>query len=287
LARERWFYAHADARHGPLPLPELVDALIALPDPQTSLVWTRGLEAWTRAGRVERLAQQLRREIPEAVVPKPPAPRQAPVTRSPPLPPAAAAAATRALPRPALYAGGALLVAVAVAAVVLGLRGGGEPTAGATAAPPGGTATAGAGTSGPISAASGGGNSAMMGWAETETDVPAQEIGLLKGVAAWQADELTVTLYNGSRWRVTEILVRTSVLEGDQFVDSALLHPLVPKQEVDANVAPILEQVAPQRRRPALNPDDTRAFAGKAGQKPRAYRWRIEAARGFAPAIQR
>jgi hypothetical protein len=124
---------------------------------------------------------------------------------------------------------------------------------------------------------------AHVGWTDSESEVPAAEIGQLKGVAAWEADELTVTLYNGSGWRITEILVRTSILEGEQFVDSALLHPLVPRQDVDANVAPILDRVAPDRRRPSVNPDDTRPFSGKAGPKPRAYRWRIEAARGHAP----
>jgi hypothetical protein len=195
-----------------------------------------------------------------------------------------------------LFGGAALLLVIAAAAAYVGLTGSPSPdsptTGTATGVDPGsaGTATGtAAGTAtgadpGSTAATGGdGGGVTLIGWAETESDVPAEEIGQLKGVGAWEDDELRVTLYNGSRWRITEILVRTSVLEGDQFVDSALLHPLVPKQELDAGVAPILERVAPDRRRPSVNPDDTRLFAGKAGQKPRAYRWRIEAARGLAP----
>lgn len=312
MARERWFYAHEDARHGPHQLPELVDALLALPDPRTRLVWTRGLETWMRAGRVPRLSEELSRHLPEPA-PPPPAPPRAPASATPasgvtapraPRPaatpaaiPAEAVGAGAGLPRPALYAGGALLLAIAVGAVVLGLRGGeeapvGAPTGsgGVAVAPGGGTAPGAAATDPATGAAAATGGEAaapgVVGWSAVETDVPATEFALLKGVAAWEGDELTVTLYNGSRWRITEILVRTSVLEGDHFVDAALLHPLVLRQNVDANVAPILEQVAPDRRRPAVNPDDTRAFSGRAGEKPRAYRWRIEAARGYAPILR-
>jgi len=286
-------------------MPELVDALLALPEPRTRLVWSRGLETWTRAGRVPRVSEELARHLPapapRATAPPPPAAAPPPAeviarpARPAPAPPPVEAAA--GLPKPLLIGGGALLAAIAAGALYVGL--GGSPT---VEPPPSGAATGGGpvatvGTSGGTGGVEAGTDPAAggtatgavgdpvvrVGWAPDESDLPADQIDLLKGVAAWEGDELTVTLYNGSRWRITEILVRTSVLEGDQFNDSALLYPLVPKQDVDAGVAPILQQVAPDRRRPSVNPDDTRAFSGKAGQKPRAYRWRIEVARGHAP----
>jgi hypothetical protein len=41
--------------------------------------------------------------------------------------------------------------------------------------------------------------------------------------------------------------------------------------------------VAPDRKKPGVNPADTGPFEGKAGQQPENFRWEIEAARGYAP----
>lgn len=297
MARERWFYAHDDVRHGPHQLPELVDALLALPEPRSRLVWSRGLESWTRAARVPQVSEQLAELLPgtePAGLPRDPTPP--PRASAAPFPvPATPPAVAVGLPKPILFGGGALLLTIAVAAAYVGMSGSpAEPPrptpatlAGSAATSTGAAVDPGAGADpgpGPgAAAATGVDGVSVVGWAEEETELPAEVVAQLKGVAGWEDDNLTVTLYNGSRWRITEILVRTSIIEDGQFVDSALLYPLVPKQEVDANVAPILERVAPERRRPTVNPDDTRPFIGKAGQKPRAYRWRIESAQGHAP----
>lgn len=294
MPRERWFYAYDDKRRGPHRLAELVDALLELPEPRTRLVWKRGMERWTRAAIVPELARQLDRHLPPTPGTMPPTPAvspsfapepdMAPAARMRTRPPAVAAPEIAASPlqNPLVWAG-ATLVIVVLAAVGLSFR----STATVVTPAEVGAVTADGGVVDPTVTGPDGApviDPAFAGWSATEADMPAVDVAKLRGVAAWEGDSLSVTVYNGSRWRVTEILVRTSRLEGDEFIDSKLLHPLVPQQEnVDTGVAQILDKVAPQRRRPAVNPDDTRAFGGKAGAKPNAYRWRIEGARGYPP----
>ena len=107
----------------------------------------------------------------------------------------------------------------------------------------------------------------------------------LRGVGAWSGDRLTVTIYNGSTWRVTEILVRTSVLSGDEFKDAEKAQWLRPAgaPPMDPGTAAALDKVAPDRRKPGVNPSDTGPFEAEVGPKPEGYRWRIEAARGYPP----
>jgi hypothetical protein len=52
---------------------------------------------------------------------------------------------------------------------------------------------------------------------------------------------------------------------------------------VDAGVADLLDRVAPDRKKPGLNPADTGPFEARAGQPPENFRWEIESARGYAP----
>jgi hypothetical protein len=113
--------------------------------------------------------------------------------------------------------------------------------------------------------------------------VPATELRRLRGVGAWAGDKLTITLYNGSSWRVTEILVRTSRLRGDEFVDGETPLRMLPVggAPVDAATAELLEKVAPNRKKPGVNPLDTGMFAVTVGPQPQAYRWKIEGARGY------
>ncbi len=49
MARERWFWAQARQRRGPVLLPELVELVLGQPDPRAVLVWRKGLAEWTRA----------------------------------------------------------------------------------------------------------------------------------------------------------------------------------------------------------------------------------------------
>src|ERR1700674_535238 len=56
---DAWFYVQDGHTKGPLALGALVDLLATLPDPQGTLVWSQGLEGWTKAGDVPALAPQL------------------------------------------------------------------------------------------------------------------------------------------------------------------------------------------------------------------------------------
>jgi hypothetical protein len=106
-------------------------------------------------------------------------------------------------------------------------------------------------------------------------------------VGGWIGERLTITLYNGSTWRITEILVRTSRLRGDEFVDAETPHRLLPVggPSFDAGTAELLRKVAPDRKKPGVNPLDTGPFEAIVGPQPGAYRWRIEAARGYPPRL--
>jgi hypothetical protein len=125
----------------------------------------------------------------------------------------------------------------------------------------------------------------FSGWSDQEADLSPAELRRLRGVGAWSGNQLTITVYNGSTWRITEILVRTSQLRGDEFVDGESPHRLLPVggTPVDAGTAELLKKVAPDRKRPGVNPLDTGPFEAAVGPQPEAYRWRIEAARGYPP----
>jgi hypothetical protein len=124
----------------------------------------------------------------------------------------------------------------------------------------------------------------FAGWSDTELPLPASELGKLRGVAGWSGNNLSITLYNGSTWRVTELVVRTSRLEGEKFVDAPTPSLLLPvTEQIDTGIADILRRVAPDRRKPGINPLDTGAFEAKVGPQPEAYRWKIEGAKGYPP----
>ena len=72
MARERWFYVESGQRMGPFSLQQLVESLLALPDPLGRLVWHRGLPAWTRASEVPQVADRLAPFVAERA-PTPPA----------------------------------------------------------------------------------------------------------------------------------------------------------------------------------------------------------------------
>ena len=125
---------------------------------------------------------------------------------------------------------------------------------------------------------------APAGLADRESDLPKAEVRKLRGVAAWSGDTLKLTVYNGTAWRVTELHVRVGRFRNEDFVedpDPLLLVP--PGAAVDAGVADLLDRVAPDRKKPGLNPADTGPFEARAGQQPENFRWEIESARGYAP----
>jgi hypothetical protein len=59
MARERWFFAKDNRRMGPFPRRQLVESLLALPNPRTSLVWRHGLPGWTPAAEVPEIQRLL------------------------------------------------------------------------------------------------------------------------------------------------------------------------------------------------------------------------------------
>jgi hypothetical protein len=120
--------------------------------------------------------------------------------------------------------------------------------------------------------------------ADRESEIPKSDIRRLRGVAAWSGDTLKLTVYNGTGWRVTELQVRVGRFQDDDFVEDPRPLLLLPSGgQVDAEVADLLSRVAPDRKKPGLNPADTGGFEGKAGQPPENFRWEIESARGYAP----
>ena len=282
MARERWFYAQNNQRKGPMRRLQLVQALVTLPEPRSYLVWRRGLPAWTKAGEVPELSAELPSLVPEPAAKEPSRPSESTYAAAPGgagtgsevaeghgtavLQPTSRITAVYPLRRverrrprvkkPLIYAAGAALLAIsALGAWAFWSRGGRGQAA-----------------VDPASAAA------------READLPESELSKLRGVAGWAGNKLTVTLYNGSPWRVTELLVRTSRLQGDRFVDAPSAHRFLPVQErVDAGVAEILKKVAPDQRKPGVNPMDAGAFEAIVGPQPEAYRWTIEGAKGYPP----
>ena len=126
--------------------------------------------------------------------------------------------------------------------------------------------------------------SAEPAQADRESDLPARDLKRLRGVASWAGEVLKLTVYNGTAWRVTEISVKISRFKDDDFVeDERPLLLVPPKAAVDAGVADLLSRVAPDRKKPGVNPSDTGPFEGKAGNQPENFRWEIESARGYPP----
>jgi hypothetical protein len=119
---------------------------------------------------------------------------------------------------------------------------------------------------------------------DREADLPVAEVPRLRGVAAWSSETLELTVENRTAWRVTELRVRVSRLSGDDLQpDAAPLVLLPPAKPVAPGVADLLDRVAPDRKRPGLNPLDTGSFEAKAGPRPEGFHWEIESARGYAP----
>jgi hypothetical protein len=300
MARERWFFAQGHQRRGPTPFNRLVEFVLGQPDPRAVLVWRKGFADWTRAEDVPEVERRLAAFLAEKVAEEAAKRAPAPVPMAPPPPPAKVEEAKPG--SSALVYGG-----IAAGIVVLALLGwlfwprsrasapsavpvplGGTTTENAPAvvipagAPSAAPATPRPATPPPRPTATP--PPASAGMADRESEIPKADLRKLRGVAAWAGDTLKLTVYNGTAWRVTEIYVRVGRFVNDDFVEDPrpiLLTP--PGGQVDAGVADLLSRVAPDRKRPGLNPADTGPFAGKAGQQPENFRWEIESARGYAP----
>src|SRR5262245_49722350 len=227
MPRERWFFAPTHKRQGPMPLAQLVEGLLRLPDPRSCLVWKNGLPAWTPAGEVV----EVDRHLAPFVTPRKPAAAAAPVappvsreSLAAPRPRPAARAQAEAGPSSLVYLGGA------AGALVLGIvvwlfwpkAPESRPKTGPTPEPGLLPATEGLRPTGPGAAAAPGatpGQAGFAGWSDQESELPRGEIAKLKAVAAWTGTHLEMTVYNGGTWRVTELVVQPRRLVKDAFVD--------------------------------------------------------------------
>ena len=296
MARERWFWAQARQRRGPVLLPELVEFVLGQPDPRAVLVWRKGIADWTRAEEVPEIQRRLapivaRREAEEAAR-RGGAPALVPAESLPAPPPPAPAGSNLAV-----YGGiaaGLVLMGLlawlfwpraAAAPQAVPLGGSTAENAPAVVLPAGSVPAAAPGAGAPAApSAAAPTQPPSAGVAAHETELPPLELRKLRGVAAWSGDRLKLTVYNGTAWRVTEVLVRITRFIGDDLVEDprpVLLVP--PRAQVDEGVADLLSKVAPDRKKPGLNALDTGPFEGKAGARPENFRWEIESARGYAP----
>jgi hypothetical protein len=305
MARERWFYAQGGQRRGPVPLAQMVEALLGQPDPRTVLVWKKGFAGWTRAEDIPEVERRLAPFLAKTVsMQAPHVPVAVPVEAPPPR-----ARVEEAKPgSPALVYGG-----IAAAALVLGLLGWlfwprAEPAPPGGAVPLGGTTAENAPAvvlpAGPKGAPPAAVPSAAPAptpatppttrpalptpapavVSDREASLSAADLRKLRPVWVWEGDMLRGTVYNGTGWRVTELYVRVSRFINEDFTeDRRPLLLLPPGSQVDAGVADLLSKVAPDRKKPGLNPLDTGIFEGKAGARPENFRAEIDSARGYAP----
>ncbi|HEX9187980.1 MAG TPA: GYF domain-containing protein [Vicinamibacteria bacterium] len=303
MARERWFYAQGSQRRGPVSLAQMVEALLGQPDPLTVLVWKKGFAGWTRAEDVPEVERRLAPFIAKtAPAPAPKVPVAVPVEAPPPR-----ARVEEAKPgSPALVYGG-----IAAGVAVLGLLGWlfwprAEPVPPGGAVPLGGTTAENApavvlpaGPKGPPPTAVPAAAPTPVTPSTTrpapptplpavvsdrEANLSAADLRKLRPVWVWEGDRLRGTVYNGTGWRVTELYVRVSRFINEDFTeDRRPLLLLPPGSQVDAGVADLLSKVAPDRKKPGLNPLDTGIFEGKAGARPENFRAEIDSARGYAP----
>jgi hypothetical protein len=281
-------------------LQDLVDGLLVAPNPLSCLVWNRELSDWTRAGAVPVVESRL-----SPFVTRPPddpkTTQRIPVAADAgpgSLEAGPASSDTTAMGGPWLYLAGAAFVAfVAFGVWSMWPRGApapadtpGESPRLTTPAGPSGAATptttlppADGWTPEAQPSSSPSQPAGLTEAADVESDLPRSAIPKLRGVAGWSGTKLSLTLYNGSNYRVTEVFVRLSRLEGDDFVDRVALSRLVPPSgDMGAGIAGMMNQVAPDRKKAGVNPLDTGPFEAEVGPQPEAYRWRIEGARGYA-----
>jgi hypothetical protein len=294
MTRERWFYAPTHKRHGPIPLAQLVEGLLRLPDPRSCLVWKHGLPAWTPAGEVE----DVDRHLAPFVTARRPAPR---ADRGPEIQPqsvqeaadqqarvrSASRAQAAAGPSSLVYAGAG--AGVLVLGLVVWLFWPKAPEPRPKAAGPGSSAGLITLKDGDPSTSPEGapratpGQGGFSGWSDQEGNLPTAELAKLKGVAGWVGRDLEMTVYNGGSWQITELVVRPRRLVKDNFVEDERPLTLLPVGvQMDQGVGQIMNKLAPSRKK-AVVPLDTGKFSGVAGDRPEAFGATIVGAKGYPP----
>ena len=317
MPRERWFVAQDNKRRGPVRLAQLVEVVLRTPDPMSALVWRHGLAGWTRAGEVPEVERKISPFVPSRQ-PAPPVEAEpaatsgshGAVSRTPvrerARPPVRRHEDDTASSSATIYVASSAAAVVVIAflaflfwprpepklvsptdAGLVLLKDGGEASpvpAVPSAGPPVDTKAAASAPPLPVSTPAATPTPAV-GLGDREQNLPSSELSKLRGVAGWEGTSLVFTMYNGSSWRVTELLVRPSRMVGEQFVDDPAPRRLVPPQgeQAEAGVGSLLDKVAPDRKKPAENPFDTGRFQGEAGPRPEAYRCPIVGARGYPP----
>ncbi len=285
--RDRWFLGDGFRRTGPLDFEQLIQRLLDEADPRTPLVWHKGFGSWTRAEDVPQVEKRLSPVLARAASVE--AIRPASLALTPDR-----SAVDEGRP------GSPVVVYGSVAAGVIGLALLGwllwprpqpaplpivivpapTPTPSAPATAPSPHASPGAIPSAAPAAPA----RPASAFADGEAELPATEVRKLRGVAAWSGETLELTVENRTAWRVTELGVRVSRLDGDDLVQDASPAVLLPPAKpVAPGVTDLLDRVAPDRKKPGLNPLDTGSFEAKAGPCPDGFRWEIESARGYPP----
>jgi hypothetical protein len=303
MARERWFFAHGNQRRGPVPFNSLVESVLGQPDPRAVLVWRKGFADWMRCEDVpeveRRIAPFIARKMAEEAARHVPVAAPVPVAPPPPARIEEAKPGSSALVYGGIAGGAALLVllgwlfwpraepqAPQLAPVPLGGTTAENAPAVVIPAPRVQAPATPAPTPPPVTAPTTTRPAVPVaaGMADRESELSPAELRKLRSVWAWEGDTLKGTVYNGTGWRVTELYVSVFRFVNDDFVeDPRPLRLVPPGAQVDAGVADLLSRVAPDRKRPGLNPLDTGAFEGKAGARPENFRAEIQSARGYAP----
>ena len=301
MARGRWFFAQGNQRRGPVPFNTLVESVLGQPDPRAVLVWRKGFADWTRCEEVPEVDRRLAPFLAQKAAAE--AARHASVAAPSPVAPPPPRVEEAKPGSPALVYGG-----IAGGVAVLVLLGwlfwprpqppapppvpvplGGTTAENAPAvvipAPPAGASATPVPTPSPVTTTTTRPQEPVAaGMADRESELPPAELRKLRSVWAWEGDALKGTVYNGTGWRVTEVYVRVSRFVKDDFAeDPRPLRLAPPGAQVDRGVADLLSRVAPDRKKPGLNPLDTGSFVGKAGVRPENFRAQIESARGYAP----
>ncbi len=282
--RERWFVCDRFRRTAPLDFEQLIRRLMDEADPRAPLVWRKRFASWTRAEDVPQVERRLAPVLGRAATAD--AIHRTGIDASGP---GRDAAPDEDEPGSARLVYGSL-AAGAIALALLGwllwprpqpvpvvILPAPAPTSVAVPSPRVSPAV----TRSPAPAVSARPPRALE---EREAELPPAEVHKLRGVAAWSGATLGLTVENRTAWRVTELRVRVSRLVGDDLVvDAGPLVLLPPAAAVAPGVADLLDRVAPDRRRPGLNPLDTGFFEAMVGPPPDGFRWEIESARGYAP----
>ncbi len=283
--RDRWFLGEGLKRTGPLDLEQLIQSLLDEPDPRAPLVWHKGFGSWTRAEDVPLVERRLATALTRAA--------SSEATR-PARNLGAVLAQTGAVDEgkpgsPMLVYGGLGVGVIAMALLGWLLWPRPQPAAPVIILPaptptPSASVAVPSPRTVPVTTPRAPPTPPPSQFADHEAELPRTEVRKLRGVAAWSGEKLELTVENSTGWRVTELRVRLSRFDGDDLIqDAAPVVLLPPAKPVAPGVTDLMDLVAPDRKKPGLNPFDTGSFEAKVGPPPAGFRWEIESARGYAP----